>query len=275
MYGVPEPWAAPGARPARDVLPVVDRSYAEMTLARATAVLGNVRAEDEDREDAARVVQAILVRACPTEADLADVISALGRALHVHLAIRRVLGEIQRLRPPQVVDKAGRGVERLMAQAHQAGDHEALAELILVALEEPRWLPRIRDEWGKAATACAVNGLPARKYPVVLLIGGWLHSFGVVPDWMSEIAEVHPDLVTSGVLPAATRWQLHTAAPTVAGWHHLAGLHGAPPTIEPSLFGGVVDVAVKMLEQAIGENVDQAKRATLEAWFHELTGEVS
>lgn len=254
------------------VLPIVNTSYAEKTLARAVVVLGDVHAPDDDREDAALVIGTVLRRACPTEADLADLMSALGRALHVHLAIRRVLCEVQRLRPDTMVERAGGGVERLMEQAYQAGAHEALGELALVALEDERWARLLRDEWGKAAVAWAVSHLPESRYASSLLIGGWLHAFGRVPSWMRELAEEHPDLVTSTSLPSATRWTLHTAAPTVAGWHHLAGARGVPAAIEPALFGDKADVAVETLRVALGENMQQVKTASLEAWLRELTG---
>lgn len=254
------------------VVTEVDLTYAEKTLARAIVVLGDVHVPDDDREDAARVIQAVLVRACPSEVDLADLLSALGRALHVELVVRRVLGEVQRLRPDALVERAARGVERLMAQAHQSGDYEALAELLVVALEHERWARLLHDEWGKAAVTWAVSRLPDRKYPAALLIGGWLHAFGSVPSWMRELAQEHPALVTSTSLPSATRWTLHTAAPTVAGWHHLAGARGVPAAIEPAIFGDKADVAVETLTVALGENVDHVKRASLEAWLRELTG---
>lgn len=254
------------------VVAKVDPTYAEVTLSRAIVVLGDVHAPDDDREDAARVVQAVLARACPNEATLADLLSALGKALHVYLAIRRVLGEIQRLRPDTVVERAGSGIERLMAQAYQGGDHEALAELLLVALEDERWARLSRDDWGKAAVSWAMTRLPDGKYPAALLIAGWLHLRGEVPPWLGELAEEHPDLVTSRSLPSSTRWTLHTAAPTVAGWHHLAGARGVPAAIEPALFGDRADVAVETLMVALGENVDQVKKAALKAWLHELTG---
>lgn len=254
------------------VVTEVDLTFAEETLARAIVVLGDVHAPDDDREDAARVIQALLSRSCPGEAALADLISALGRALHVDLAVRRVLGEVQRLRPDAVVERAARGVERLMAQAYEGG--EALAELLLVALEDGRWARLSRDEWGKAAVTWAISRLPDGKYPAALLVAGWLHLRGKVPSWLGELAEEHPGLVTSTSLPSATRWTLHTAAPTVAGWHHLAGARGVPAAIEPALFGDKADVAVETLTVALGENMHQVKRASLEAWLRELTGTV-
>lgn len=253
------------------VVTEVDLTYAEETLARAIVVLGEVHAPDDDREDAARVIQALLSRACPGEAALADLLSALGRALHVELAVRRVLGEVQRLRPDALVERVARGVERLMAQAYEGGDHEALAELLLVALEEPRWLPRVRDEWGKAAVTWAVSRLPER-YPLVLLVSGWVHAFGAVPDWMGELAEAHPDLVTSPRLPREVQWTLHRAAPTSAGWRSFASALGWTPTIESALFGGNLDVAVDTLEQAIGESTEESARLRLRLWLRELTG---
>lgn len=250
----------------------MDGTFAEDVLSRAIAVLGDARADEDDREDAARVVQAILLRACPTEADLTDLLSAVGRALHVHLAIRRVLGEVQRLKPSQVVERAGHGVERMMDRVHRDRDHEALAELVLIALEDVRWARLLRDEWGKAAVIWAANKLPERKYPAALLISGWLHGFDRVPSWMREVAEEHPGLVTSNVLPPATRWQLHATSPTVAGWHHLAGARGVPPTVEAKSFGDRLAVAVETLEQAHGETMDDGKRLALRRWLHELTG---
>lgn len=251
----------------------MDRTFAEDVLARAVAVLGDVRAADDDREDAGRVIQAILLRAHPTEADLADLIGALGKALHVDLAVRRVLGEVQRLQPPQVVERAGRGVQRLMAQSFHDGNHEALAELLLVTLEEARWLHIVRDEWGKAATTWAANGLPGRKYPLAPLVSGWLHAFGKVPTWLGEIAEAHLDLISSSLLPRETRWQLHRAAPSVHGWRSLVSGLGWTPVIEPTLFDHEADVAVETLRQAIGESTDEATRLRLCLWFRELTGE--
>lgn len=258
---------------AGGVPPIVKRTYAEEVLAQAAAVLGDVRADEDDREDAARVIQAILVRACPSEADLADLLTVLGRALHVHLAVRRVLGEVQRLKPSAVVERAGRGVGRLMDRAHRDGDHEVLCELILVVLEDERWHKWLRDEWGKAAVTWAVNRLPNR-YPVVLLVSGWVHAFGLVPGWLGEIAEAHPDLVTSPRLPRESRWILHRAAPTVVGWKNLASENGWTPLVGPALFGHEADVAVETLQQAIGESTDEAARLRLRVWLHELTGEM-
>lgn len=260
------------ARPFDAVLAVVDRTYAEETLTRAIVVLGNERADDEDREDAARVIQAILVQACPTEAKLADLLAALGRALNVHLAIRRVLVEIQRLRPAHLVERAGRGVERLLGRVHRGGDHEALAELVLVAYEQPAWSPWLRDEWGKAALTWAINHVPERKYPAALLVGGWVRTFGRVPDWMGEIADEHPDVVTSAVLPRETRWQLHRAAPSVRGWKSLASALGWTPVLEPTLFADRLDAAVDTLEQAVGETADATRGFTLRRWLLELKG---
>lgn len=268
--GLPLPAAASGAS---GVLHIVNQSFAERTLASAIVVLGDIRAADADREDAARVVQAILLRACPSEADLADLLSTLSRALHVHLAVRRVLSEIQRLQPAQVVERAGYGVARLMAQAYRDADHDALAELLLVALEEPRWLPRVRDEWGKAVVTWAINRLPER-YPLVLLVSGWVHAFGAVPDWMGEVVEAHPDLVTSPRLPREVQWTLHRAAPTIVGWRSFASALGWTPTIEPALFGANLDVAVTTLHQAIGESTEETARPRLRLWLRELTGEM-
>lgn len=246
--------------------------FAEETLVRATAVLGDVAAEEHDREDAARVVQAILIHACPSEAALADLFCALGRALRVPLAIRRVLGEVQRLRPDVIVERAWHGVERLMDRAHREGDHEVLAELLLVALEEPKWSRRLRDEWGMAATTWAIEELPNR-YPVVLLVSGWVHAFGFVPAWMGEIVEVHPEVVTSPRLPREVRWILHRAAPTVAGWKSFASALGWTPTIEPALFASEAGVAIQTLAQAVGEATDEGARFRLRGWLHELTGQ--
>lgn len=246
-------------------------TYAEETLARAVFVLGDVRADEDDREDAARVILILLRRAYPTERDIAEVIGALSRALDVDLAIRRVLGELQRL-PPVMVEKAGRGVERLMLHAFRDGRCGPLQELILVALEEPAWAVLIRDEWARTALADAINHLPETKYPAVLLISGWLAVRGGIPGWMRELVEERPDLVSSTLLPPATRWQLHRAAPTVTGWKALASVRGPGTTLEPSMFGGQCDVAVATLEQALGETVDDAGLGVLRGWLHELTG---
>ncbi len=249
----------------------MDRTYAEETVARAVKVLGDVRADDDDREDAASVIQVLIRRAHPTEADLTDVIAALSRALEVNLAIRRVLGELQRLRPAEV-EKAGHSVERLMGQAFREDRAVALYQLVLVSLEEPAWAARIRDEVGKAVLIHAIGNLPERKYPVALLIGGWLWAQGDVPAWMREVVEERPDLITSGALPVATRWQLHTAAPSVTGWRSLAGLSGEKPTLEASTFGSWLDVAVETLQQALGETTDEGRKTMLHRWLVELTG---
>lgn len=247
-------------------------TYAEETLARAVAVLGDLRAEEDDREDAARVVQILLRRAYPTEADLSDLLSALSRALDIELAIRRVLGELQRLPRPQV-EGLGRGVERLLEQAFRSGHHDyPLRELIFAALEEPAWAARIRDEWAKAAFSSAVKELPRIRYPVALFIAGWLSERGAIPEWMREIVEERPDLISSTLLPPATRWQLHHAVPSVEGWKSLAGMRGTKPVLEAPTFGSRLDVAVETLEQAIGENTDEAARGILARWLHELTG---
>lgn len=252
-------------------------TFAKRILAIAIATLGDTRADEDDREHAALVIGTLLRNGCayPSEADVTDLFSALARACDVYLAVRRVLDGVQRLQPDAVVERTGRGVERLMARAHRDGDHEALCELLLVTLEDERWSRLLRDEWGKAAVTWAVNRLPARKYPAVLLVSGWVHAFGIVPRWMSEVAEAHPDLVTSPCLPRETRWTLHRAAPTVFGWRSLASALGWTPVIEPALFAGEADVAVETLEQAIGETVDETARLRLRLWLRELTGQTS
>lgn len=241
-------------------------------MARAVRVLGDVRADDDDREDAGRVIQVLLRPSCPGETELADLITALSHATHVHLAIRRVLGALQGMKPPAVVEKVARGVERLMDQAFRAGDCDALYELVQVALDEPRWSPRIRDEWGMAVFKNAVDRLPEKKYPAALLVAGWLSERGEVPDWMREAVEERPELVSLALLAPATRWQLHHAAPSVAGWKGLAGMRGVKPVLEPPAFRFALDAAVETLKQAHGETVDEAARFTLGRWLVELTG---
>lgn len=248
-------------------------TYAEETLTRAIVVLGDVRAEDNDREHAALVIGTLLRNGCayPGEADVTNLFSALARACDVYLAIRRVLDGVQRLQPDTVVERAGHGVARLMDRTFRDGDHDALCELILVALEDERWTRLLRDEWGKAAVTWAVNRLPNR-YPVLLVVSGWVHAFGLVPDWMGEIAEAHPDLVTSPRLPREIRWILHRAAPTAFGWRSLANALGWTPIVEPALFGREADVAVETLQQSIGETTDEGTRLRLRIWFRKLTG---
>lgn len=246
--------------------------FAEEMLVRATVVLGDVDTNEDDREDAARVIQAILLRAHPTERHVTDVISALSRALDVELATRRVLGELQRLPRPQV-ESLARGVERLLEQAFRSGDHDyPLRELIFAALEEPAWAARIRDEWVKAAVSSAVEELPRIRYPVALLISGWLSERGAAPEWMRELVEERPELVSSTLLPPATRWQLHGVAPSVEGWKSLTGMRGMKPVLEPAKLGDRLDIAVTTLEQAVGETCNGPTAAVLQQWLCELTG---
>jgi hypothetical protein len=248
------------------------QTYAEETLARAVRVLGNVRADDDDRENAATVVQTLLQRVHPTEADLTDVIGALSRALDVDMAVRRILGQLQRLPRPHV-ESLTRGVERLLEHAFRNGlHHYPLRELIFAALEEPAWGARIRDEWAKAAFSNAVKELPRIRYPVALLVSAWLSERGAISEWMREIVEERPDLISSTLLPPATRWQLHHAVPSVGGWKSLADMRTTKPVLEPSMFGPRLDVAVDTLEQAIGEMTAEATSMVLRRWLHELTG---
>ena len=90
---------------------------------------------------------------------------------------------------------------------------------------------------------------------------------------MAEIVEERPDLVTSAALPPATRWQLHRAAPSAAGWRSLASVRGCDPIVEASTYGSRLDVAVETLGQALGECPDAGK-VGLRRWLHELTGAV-
>lgn len=258
----------------RRVLPRVDRTFAERTFAVATVTLGDERADEDEREDAALIIGTLLRNGCLclTEAELADLFCALTGALDVYLAVRRVLDGVRGLRPPQVVERAGYGVERLMDRAYRDGEHDALGKLVDAALDEPLWAPRVRDEWGKAAFIYAVNHVPETKYRAAFLVSGWLHAFGRVPDWMAEIAEAYPDLVASTHVPREVRWRLHMAAPTVQGWKTLASALGRTPTIDPALFGHTVDVAVTTLEVAIGETADEKTKSVLRSWLHELTG---
>lgn len=237
---------------------------------RATAVLGDVRAADDDREDAARLIQNILLRAHPTERQLADLITALSRALDVHLALHRVLGELQRLRPAEV-DRVAGGLERMMRKAFRADRGDVLCTLIVAALDVPPWSARIRDRWAEAAFRHAVNDLPNSKYPAAFLVSGWISAHGVVPEWMRTVVEERPDVVASTGLPLATLWQLHTAVPSVAAWKALAESHRTKPVLEPAQFANQLDIAVETLEQAIGETSDVAANAVLRQWLHELT----
>jgi hypothetical protein len=241
-------------------------------LRRAISVLGDTRADAEDREDAANVVRIMLPRARPTEADLADVISALERALHVSSAVRRVLMSIRSMSPVMTAVHAGHGVERIMARVHRDGDHEALAELLVATLDEHRWRGWIRDEWRKAAMTWATNRLPESTYCAARIIEEWLCTHGVVPGWMAELAEAHPDLISSSFLSCEAKWRLHSAAPTVHGWRSRANENGWTPVVELALFGEQADIAMQTLRQAIGESTDEAARLRLHLWFRELTG---
>lgn len=238
---------------------------------RATAVLGDVRAADDDREDAARVIQATVLRAHPTERQLADVITALSRALDVHLALHRVLGELQRLRPAEV-DRVGGGLERMMRQAFRADRGDVLCRLIVAALDVPPWAARVQGKWAEAAFRHAVNDLPNSKYAATFVVSGWISTYGMTPEWMRTVIEERPDVVASTGLPLATRWQLHYAVPSVAAWKALAASHRRKPVLEPANFANQLDVAVETLTQAIGETSDAAANAALRLWLRELTG---
>lgn len=255
-----------------DVARIMVQAYAEETLVRATIVLGDVRADEDDREDAARVIQAILLRAHPTERQLAEIITALSRALDVHLAVHRVLGELRQLRPAEV-DRVGGGLERMMRQAFRADRGDDLCKLIIAAIDVPEWFRRIRGKWAEAAFRHAVNDLPNSKYPAAFLVSGWISTYGVVPEWMRTVVEERPDVVASTGLPLATRWQLHHAVPSVAAWKALAESRRTKPVLEPAEFANQLDIAVETLTQAIGETSDAATNAVLGRWRHELTGE--
>jgi hypothetical protein len=245
--------------------------FAEETLVRATVVLGDVGADEYDREDAARVIQTILLRAHPTERQLADVITALSRALDVHLALHRVLDELRRLRPAEV-DRVGGGLERMMMQAFRARRGDVLCKLIVAAIDVPPWSARVRDKWAEAAFRHAVNDLPNSKYGATFLVSGWISTHGMVPQWMRTVIEERPDVVASSGLPLATRWQLHYAVPSVAAWKALAESHRTKPVLEPAKFANQLEVAVETLTQAIGETSDAAANAVLRHWHHELAG---
>jgi len=79
-------------------------------------------------------------------------------------------------------------------------------------------------------------------------------------------------LVTTGLLPIATRWHLHRAAPTVAGWRALASARGPCPEVDAALFASRADIAVETLEQAIGETPDESRTVTLARWLLALRG---
>jgi len=250
---------------------MVHWTYAEETLVRATAVLGDVGAGEDDREDAARVIQTILLRAQPTERQLAEIVTALSRALDVHLALHRVLGELQRLRPAEV-DRMGGGLERMMRKAFRADCGDVLCGLIVAAIDVPSWAARIRDQWADAAFRHAVNDLPNSKYAAAFLVSGWISTHGMVPEWMRTVIEERPDVVASTGLPLATRWQLHYAVPSVAAWKALAESHRTKPVLEPASFANQLDVAIETLTQAIGETSGAAANTVLRRWLHELAG---
>ncbi|MBX3232004.1 MAG: hypothetical protein KIT84_20190 [Labilithrix sp.] len=92
---------------------------------------------------------------------------------------------------------------------------------------------------------------------------------------MTELAEAHPDLISSSFLPRETRWQLHRAAPSVRGWHHLASENGWTPMVAPALFDHEADIATTTLEVAIGESTDGSARLRLRLWLREMTGQTS
>lgn len=250
------------------------QSFAEETLARALAILGDARCDEDERADAACVLQVILRRVYPTEAEISDVMRALSTALDVPLAARWVLGGLVSLRPP-VVGRLAQGIERLLEREYVAGRLENLAEVILVVLDEPVWAAVVREQWIHAAVADALQRLPESKTLIALLVGGWILARGDELGWVADLVEEHATLVTTGLLPIATRWHLHRAAPTVAGWRALSSARGPCPELDAALYGSRADIAVETLELAIGQTPDESRRITLARWLLALRGSAS
>lgn len=244
--------------------------FFEETLARAVEVLRDVRRDDDERADAACVLQVILRRMHPTEAEISDIMRALSTALAVPLAARWVLGGLSSQSPP-IVEKVAGGVERLLQREFMAGRCSTLQELLLVTLDEPVWAMRIRTEWMAAALAEAVGRLPEAKSTAALLIGGWLIARDEDLGWLVELVEERS--VTTGLLPVATRWHLLRAAPSVAGWRALASARGPCPEPDAEHFGTRIKIARESLEQALAEAPDGSCRLTMARWLVALAGD--
>jgi hypothetical protein len=252
-------------------LGVVATYLAEESLARAVAVLGDARRDHDEREDAACILQLVIRRMHPSEAALVDVFHALSRSLDVYLAPRWILGAISSLRPP-VVEKLAGGVERLLQREYLAGRFDILADVLLVVLDEPIWAARLREEWMRAAIAAALERLPESKTTIALLIGGWVLARGEALEWIADLVEERPELVTTGMLPVATRWVLFRIRPHVAGWKSLAVARGPCPALDAAYFNHQASVAVDTLEAAIGQTPDDARRLTLARWLVAVRG---
>lgn len=254
-----------GGMPSSAVAVPVTESFAEDALARALAVLADDRRDDDEREDAGCVVQLLLRRMQPSEAEIVDVFHALSRSLEVHLAARWILGALSSLRPP-IVDKLAGAVERLIEREYVEGRFDNLAEVLLVVLDEPIWTVRIREGWVRAAVVDAVERLPETKTVVALLIGGWTLARSEDVGWMRDLAEERPQLVTDGRLPLATRWQLLRAAPTSAAWLSIASARGNCPDIDAEFFGPHLVAARESLRLALADAPDDSSKLALSRW---------
>lgn len=239
--------------------------FAEEALARAIAVLGDEHREDAEREDAACVVQLLLRRMQPSEAEIVDAFHALSRSLEVHLAPRWILGALASLRPP-VVDKLAGAVERLLEREHVAGRFENLADVILVILDEPIWAVRIRAEWMRAAVAAALDRLPDSETTVALLIGGWALARSDDLGWIADLVDERPELVATCLLPVATRWLLLRAAPSPGAWLSVSSARGTCPNVDAEFFGPRLEAARESLARALADAPDDSSKLALSRW---------
>jgi len=253
---------------AEDVGPFVRRQ-----VAAALSVAADGASEGE-RGAAAKVVRALLgafLHDRLDEVQATDMANVMGRRLDEgqvvgHLLRALVVGSA-------APEKLTVGIERLADRAAEGGARESLWHLVCAMLEGPAWRACVREGLAREALAVAVN--PPTSFTAIpeRLIRAWLDLHGSVPDWMADVVEQRPDLLSSPHMPSRWVWPLHAAAPTTTGWHLLAGsLNQKCQPLEAVVFGPELDVALETLDRALGEERDPARRIALAGWLAELGG---
>jgi hypothetical protein len=215
-----------------------------------------------DRAHAAYVIQ-LLVVVVPVDEKLAtDVANVIGRHLEDPDVVFALLRVLQRGCRDHLA-KLTRALQRLCARAYAKQMAESLRVLVAVAIETPPWRKTLRVAW--VHQVIMERLVAGREHVAALMLAEWLPERDRAPDWVRPLVEQHPALLADEDLSPPVRWQLHAAAPTVAGWKLLASID-QEHVLAPEAFGMNFRAAVETLGKAIDETPDNAMRVVLAIW---------
>ncbi|MCC6644444.1 MAG: hypothetical protein IT374_02600 [Polyangiaceae bacterium] len=239
------------------------RSFFEDTFQTALAIASDRSRKTLDRYRGAAIAELLLRLAShPSEAELADVVRAIGACVDLPGAVTSLVGALIAAGDPELF---ARGLRAAGDRALAEGQDETLFALLAQCLGKKLPTSAMSVAWGEPG----FRGVARERRVPPLLVGTllerWVATLGA-QDWLGEVLEGWPELLE---LSARRALALHAAAPTATGWLTLA----RDPRPDSFDFGGVplTGALLSTLALALGSAEDSATRTVLTTWFVQLT----